>query len=73
MNKKDFTRITLMVCLSLAWYLIGYTAHKEPKVVTQTKDYIATYNCETEDIMVIDGVEKVRYLCNAESNSNDDV
>lgn len=36
-------------------------------------DYIAAHNCLTEDILMIDGVEKIRYLCNAESNSNDDV
>lgn len=35
----------------------------------KSTDYISAHNCLTEDIMIVDGVEKVRYLCNAEDNN----
>ena len=68
------TGLTIFVICSLFGFFVGkwvYSCDASP--AQQRIDYIAAYQCETEEIMIVDGVEKVRYLCNAESDNDDDV
>lgn len=69
LNKREIVGMLFSALLGVSGFWIGYMAHKEPQVAPPVRDYIATYNCLTEDIMIVDGVEKVRYLCDAESSN----
>lgn len=65
-----FPTIIVCVLLFVLFACISKNQQAQKKSVMK-EDYLDAHNCLTEDVLIDHGVEKVRYLCNAEG-ANDD-
>lgn len=74
MNKLGITKIILLVAFSFVWFMIGYTYlcnKKSPEKLKYSEDYLSAHHCEAEEILIVDGEVRVRYLCDGDENNDD--